>query len=64
MVVGMAETGKLYDENLHKKTEGRSTRTLWQSPPRGNHPLQMERLPLMDRTSPRKVGRYSKHVAV
>jgi hypothetical protein len=32
--------------------------------PRGNHPLQMERLPLMDRTSPSRAGRYPERVAV
>jgi hypothetical protein len=32
MVAGMAETGQRYDEPLHEKKEGRSTRTLWQSP--------------------------------
>jgi hypothetical protein len=32
--------------------------------PRGIHPLQMERLPLMDRTSPRGAGHYLERVAV
>jgi hypothetical protein len=32
--------------------------------PRGNHPLQMERLPLMDRTSPERVGHCLERVAV
>ena len=32
--------------------------------PRGNHPLQMEHWPLMDRTSPERAGRCLKRVAV
>jgi hypothetical protein len=32
--------------------------------PRGNHPLQMERLSLMDRTSLERVGRCLERVAV
>jgi hypothetical protein len=32
--------------------------------PRGDHPLQMGRLLLMDRTSPEAAGRFLEHVAV
>jgi hypothetical protein len=32
--------------------------------PRGNHPLQMERFPLMDRTSPGRAGHCLERVAV
>jgi hypothetical protein len=45
--VGMAETGQRYDEPLHEKKEGRSTQDTSAEPDLGgNHPLQMERLPL------------------
>ena len=60
--------------------DGRDRTTLWwtfareertfhpghfgRAQPRGNHPLQMERLPLMDRTSPGRVGRCLERVVV
>ena len=31
--------------------------------PRGDHPLHIEHVPLMDRTSPERAGRYLEHVA-
>ena len=65
MVAGMAEIGQRYDEPLHEKEEGRPYRGnfggAW---PRGNHPLEMGRLLLMDRTSPEAAGRFLEHVAV
>jgi hypothetical protein len=65
MVVGMAETGQCYDEPLHE--EGRRTFCpghFGRARPRGDHPLQMGRLLLMDRTSPEAAGRCLEHVAV
>jgi hypothetical protein len=63
MVAGMAETGQRCDEPLHKKEEGRSTQdTLAEPDLGGNHPLQMERVPLMDRTPPERAGRCMERV--
>ena len=65
MVTGMAETGQRCDESLHEKEEGRSTQdTLAEPGLGGDHPLQMERVPLMDRTSPERAGRCLERVAV
>jgi hypothetical protein len=63
MVVGMAETRQRYDEPLHKKKEGRSTQDFGRARPRGDRPLQMGRLLLMDRTSPERAGRCLERVA-
>jgi hypothetical protein len=65
MVAGMAETGQRCDEPLHEKEEGRSyPGHFGRARPRGDHPLQMGRLLLMDRTSPEAAGRFLEHVAV
>ena len=59
MVVGMAEAGQRCDEPLHEK-EGRPYQGHFgRARPRGDHPLQMGRLLLMDRTSPEATGRFS-----
>jgi hypothetical protein len=50
---------------LHRKKEGLSTQDILAEPGLGvNHPLQMERLPLMDMMSPGRDGRYLERVAV
>jgi hypothetical protein len=60
MVVGMAEAGQRCDEPLHEKEEGRPyPGHFGRARPRGDHPLQMGRLLLMDRTSPEAAGRFS-----
>jgi hypothetical protein len=65
MVAGMAEAGQRCDEPLHKKEEGRPyPGHFGRARPRGDHPLQMGRLLLMDRTSPEAAGRFLEHVAV
>jgi hypothetical protein len=64
MVAGMAETGQSYDEPLHGEEEGHPPGRFGRAQPRGDHPLQMERLPLMDRTSPEAAGRFLECVAV
>jgi hypothetical protein len=65
MVAGMAETGQCYDEPLHMKKEGRSTQDTLVEPDLGGitH-FRWNVCPLMDRTSPRRVGRYLERVAV
>jgi hypothetical protein len=65
MVAGMAEAGQRCDEHLHRRRQkdvppGHHSRAR----PRGDHPLQMGRLLLMDRTSPEAAGRFLEHVAV
>jgi hypothetical protein len=60
MVAGMAETGQRCDEPTAR--EGRRTSYpghFGRARPRGDHPLQMGRLLLMDRTSPEAAGRFS-----
>jgi hypothetical protein len=65
MVVGMAEAGQRCDEPLHEKEEGCPyPGHFGRARPRGDHPLQMGRLLLMDRTSPEAAGRFLEHVAV
>jgi hypothetical protein len=65
MVAGMAETRQRCDEPLHEKEEGRPfPGHFGRARPRGDHPLQMGRLLLMDRTSPEAAGRCLEHVAV
>jgi hypothetical protein len=65
MVAGMAEAGQRCDEPLHEKEEGRPYQGHFgRARPRGDHPLQMGRLLLMDRTSPEAAGRFLEHVAV
>jgi hypothetical protein len=65
MVAWMAETGQHYDELLHMKKEGRSTQdTLVEPDLAGITHFRWNVCPLMDRTSPRKVGRYLEHVVV
>jgi hypothetical protein len=65
MVAGMAETGQRYDEPLHMKKEGRSTQDTLAEPGLGGitH-FRWNVCPLMDRTSPRRAGRYLERVAV
>jgi hypothetical protein len=65
MVVGMAETRQRYDEPFHMKKEARSTQDTLEKPGLGGitH-FKWNVCPLMDRTSPRKVGRYLECVAV
>jgi hypothetical protein len=60
MVAGMTEAGQRCDEPLHEKEEGRPYQGHFgRARPRGDHPLQMGRLLLMDRTSPEAAGRFS-----
>jgi hypothetical protein len=65
MVAGMAETGQRYDEPLHMKKEGRSTRDTLAKPGLGGitH-FRWNVCPLMDRTPPRRAGCYPERVAV
>jgi hypothetical protein len=65
MVVGMAETRQRYDEPLHMKKEGRSTQDTLAEPDLGGitH-FRWNVCPLMDRTSPRRVGHYLERVAM
>jgi hypothetical protein len=65
MVVGMAEIGQRCDELLHRKKEGCSTQDTLVEPDLGGitH-FRWNVFPLMDRTSPRREGRYPEHVAV
>ena len=65
MVAGMAETGQRCDEPLHEKEEGRSTQDTLAEPGLGviTH-FRWNVFPLMDRTSPRRVGCYLEHVVV
>jgi hypothetical protein len=64
MVAGMAEIGQCYDEPLHEKKKDVPPGHFGRARPRGNYPLQMERLPLMDRTSPGRARHCLEHVAV
>jgi hypothetical protein len=57
MVVGMAETGRCYDELFTRRKKDVPPGHFGIARPRGNRPLQMERLTLMDRTSPKIAGR-------
>jgi hypothetical protein len=60
----MAETGQRCDEPLHeKKRRTFHPGHFGRARPRGNHPLQMGPLPLMDRTSPERVGCCLERVA-
>jgi hypothetical protein len=65
MVAGMAETGQCCGEPLHEK-EGRMFHPghFGRARPRGDDPLQIGRLLLMDRTSPEAAGRCLERVAV
>jgi hypothetical protein len=65
MVVGMTEIGHCYDKTLHVKKEGCSTQDTLAEPGLGGitH-FRWNIFLLMDRTSPRRVGRYLEHVAV
>jgi hypothetical protein len=59
MVAGMVEAGQRCDEPLHEKEEGCPYQGHFgKARPRGDHPLQMGRLLLMDRTSPEAAGRF------
>jgi hypothetical protein len=65
MVAGMAEARQRCDEPLHEKEEGRFYQGHFgRARPRGDHPLQMGRFLLMDRTSPEAAGCFLEHVAV
>jgi hypothetical protein len=64
MVAGMAEAGQRCDEPLHEKKKDVPPGHFGRARPRGDHPLQMGRLLLMDRTSPEAAGRFLEHVAV
>jgi hypothetical protein len=65
MVVGMAVTGQHCDEPLHEKEEGRPyPGHFGRARPRADHPLQMGRLLLMDRTSPEAAGHCLERVTV
>jgi hypothetical protein len=65
MVAWMAETGQCFDEPLHMKKEGCSTRDTLAEPDLGGitH-FKWNVCPLMDRMSPRRVVRYLERVAV
>ena len=59
MVFGMAEAGQHCDEPLQEKEEGHPyPGHFGRARPRGDHPLQMGRLLLMDKTSPEVAGRF------
>jgi hypothetical protein len=64
MVAGMAEAGQRCDEHCTKKKKDVPPGHHSRARPRGDHPLQMGRLLLMDRTSPEAAGRFLEHVAV
>ena len=65
MVAGMAEAGQRFDKPLHEKEEGCPNQGHFgRARPRGDHPLQMGQLLLMDRTSPEAVGCFLECVAM
>jgi hypothetical protein len=65
MVFGMVEVGQHCDEPINEKEEGRPYQGHFgRARPRGDHPLQMGRLLLMDRMSLEAAGHFLDHVAV